>query len=151
MKLNTKYQVCLYSVTDDLVKQANELKSNYPERVEIIKRTDQFSRVCLLEKFSRSRVYLGCSASDGISTSFLESIVHGAYPIQTNTSCAQEWLSKGFIGSTPNPVSEEILKELIKTNSDELVDHAQLQNQALALTHLSDEVILKSALTFYNI
>ena len=151
MKVNPKYDICLYSVTNDLLKQAKELKRNYPERVEILTRSQKLSRKNLLDRFSRSRVYLGCSASDGISTSFLESIIHGAYPIQTNTSCAGEWISKGFIGSTPNPVVEEILNELKKTTSDELVDNAQSINQKLALRYLSEEVILKSALTFYEL
>jgi hypothetical protein len=151
MRLNSQYDVCLYSVTEDLLYKAKELKSNYPGRVEIVTRSQKLSRIDLLDKFSRSRVYLGCSASDGISTSFLESLISGAYPIQTNTSCAQEWISKGFIGSIPNPVVEEILQELLKTTSDELVDTAQVQNQKLALGYLSDEVILKSVLTFYEI
>lgn len=151
MKVNPGYDVCLYSVTNDLLDQARELKHSYPERVEIITRSQKLSRKNLLDRFSRSRVYLGCSASDGISTSFLESIIHGAYPIQTNTSCAGEWISKGFIGSTPKPVVEEILNELLKTTSDELVDNAQLKNHKLALKYLSEEVIQKSALTFYEI
>jgi len=151
MKVNTEYEVCLYSVTNDLLQQATELKRSHPGRVEIITRSQKLSRQALLDKFSRSRVYLGCSASDGISTSFLESIIYGAYPIQTNTSCAEEWISKGFIGSTPKPSVEEILNELFKTTSDKLVDNAQEINQRLALRYLSEEVILKSALTFYEI
>jgi hypothetical protein len=50
----------------------------------------------MYENFANSRIYIGASRSDGISTSFLEALVLGAYPIQTNTSCGNEWVEKGF-------------------------------------------------------
>jgi glycosyltransferase involved in cell wall biosynthesis len=58
----------------------------------------------VLERFSRSKIYVGLSESDGISTSLLEAMAMGAIPVQTNTSCAQEWIvdkKTGFI-FTPN-------------------------------------------------
>ena len=46
----------------------------------------------MLRLFSQSRIYVGISESDGISTSMLEAMSQGAVPIQTGTSCAEEWL-----------------------------------------------------------
>ena len=49
----------------------------------------------LLRIFGESRAYVGISKTDGISTSLLEAMAMGAYPIQTSTSCANEWLKPG--------------------------------------------------------
>lgn len=41
--------------------------------------------------FRRSVIYVGVSKSDGISTSMLEAMAAGAIPVQTATSCCNEW------------------------------------------------------------
>ena len=48
----------------------------------------------MIDLFSKSLIYIGHSLSDGISTSLLEAMALGAYPIQSNTSCASEWIDK---------------------------------------------------------
>lgn len=47
----------------------------------------------LLDLFSRARIYVGLSVTDGISTSMLEAMAMGAIPVQTTTSCCNEWFS----------------------------------------------------------
>ena len=47
----------------------------------------------MMEMFSRALIYVGLSLSDGISTSMLEALAMGAYPLQTNTACTSEWFS----------------------------------------------------------
>ena len=42
----------------------------------------------ILRQFGRARLYLGISISDAISTSVLEAMSMGAFPIQTDTSCS---------------------------------------------------------------
>lgn len=48
----------------------------------------------MLDLFAQSRIYLGVSRTDGISTSLLEAMAKGCFPIQTSTSCAGEWQSE---------------------------------------------------------
>jgi glycosyltransferase involved in cell wall biosynthesis len=58
----------------------------------------------VMDLFKSSLIYVGHSLSDGISTSMVEAMAMGAIPVQTNTSCAKEWLvdkKTGFI-FTPN-------------------------------------------------
>lgn len=48
----------------------------------------------ILQLFRRSRIYVGISKSDGISTSMLEAMASGAIPVQTSTSCCNEWFTQ---------------------------------------------------------
>lgn len=52
----------------------------------------------VLEILRKSRVYIGLSKSDGISTSMIEAMSQGAIPIQSNTSCGNEWIRDGMDG-----------------------------------------------------
>lgn len=48
--------------------------------------------------FRRSRVYVGLSKTDGVSTSCLEAMSQGVFPIQSSTSCAGDWFDSGVSG-----------------------------------------------------
>ena len=78
-------------------------------------------------------------------------MVSGAYPIQTDSSCASEWVASGALASVI-PLDLEVLsKELRRALSDdELVDRAQKLNQELSIELLEFEVIKSKALTFYK-
>jgi glycosyltransferase involved in cell wall biosynthesis len=47
--------------------------------------------------FSRSKIYVGLSESDGISTSLLEAMAMGAIPVQTSTACCDEWFGNSGV------------------------------------------------------
>lgn len=151
LPLFPSYQVLLYSVTRDLLDQAQSLSSKFPNRIRIILQKRPIPNSQLTEEFSRSRVYAGASISDGISTSFLEALVQGAFPIQTDTSCANEWLEKGASGFICGPGSQEIEGRLLLTlQSDSLVDEAQIANRALALEYLDSNLLSSVARSFYE-
>lgn len=141
----------LYSVTDDLLKDVVELTQQFPGRVEFSSRKNPLSQAEMNKLFKRSRIYLGASRSDGISTSFLEALNFGCYPIQTDTSCAGDWENLGAIASiVPQNVSI-MAGELIRAlTDDELVDFAQNQNIEVSKLHLSFEKVRAVAITFYN-
>jgi hypothetical protein len=141
----------LYSVTDDLIDAATHLKLKFPDRIEFRNRRDPLSRNEISQLFKSSRVYIGASRSDGISTSFLEAIIFGCYPIQTTTSCANEWVSLGTKASLVGQSTDEISHELKKALKDDaLVDWAFKENQLVAKEKLDAEVVRKIALTFYS-
>jgi glycosyltransferase involved in cell wall biosynthesis len=145
-----KYSVFFYSVTDDVVELVKDLKGKFDARVDFSTVQKPISSVTLLDLFSKARVYVGCSISDGVSTSFLEALVSGAYPVQTNTSCASEWIEKGAVGSIVNVDSTEISKSIREALSDDdLVNKAQIANAKVALDFLDYQKIRTSALRFY--
>ena len=106
----------------------------------------------MLELFRSARLYLGVSMSDGISTSLLEAISSGTFPIQSNTSCANEWIVDGVNGFTvdytnPRIISQKIVEAL---TNDDLVDRAARLNRSIAETRLSAESMISDHLSYYQ-
>jgi hypothetical protein len=149
-KINKSNSVFFYSVTPDLEAMLKLLMLKYPNRVTFSTVKNKLSTPDMYEKFANSRIYIGASRSDGISTSFLEALVLGAYPIQTNTSCADEWVSLGFEATIVLPSFTEIFQAL--TNADNLLDldSARKNNKNLASRFLSFESIKQSSINFYD-
>jgi hypothetical protein len=145
------YTAFLYSVTDDLIGQAERLMQEFPGRVSYSSRKNPLTRAEMKSLFRRSRVYVGASRSDGISTSFLEALNYGCYPIQTDTSCAGDWKELGAEASIVSQDSYEIENSLVIALRDNgLVDRAQVKNLEIAKDHLGFEKISKIAKTFYS-
>jgi glycosyltransferase involved in cell wall biosynthesis len=145
------YTAFLYSVTDDLIEQVEGLVQEFPGRVAYSSRKNPLTRAEMKGLFRRSRVYVGASRSDGISTSFLEALNYGCYPIQTNTSCAGDWKELGADASIVSQDISEIENNLIMAlKNDELVDKAQIKNLTVAKEFLGFEKISKIAKTFYS-
>ena len=98
----------------------------------------------VLSLMSRARIYLGLSKSDGISTSLLEAMSMGAFPLQTGTSCASEWIEDGVSGAILTLGKDDELDHWItRAISDyNLVNKAQEINRATILARYT-----KSAMT----
>jgi glycosyltransferase involved in cell wall biosynthesis len=114
LKVNDSYDIFFYSVGKENLQAVKKLRAQFPSRVEYSTVSKGIPHDKLMELFKIAKIYLGCSESDGISTSFLEAISHGVYPIQTNTSCADEWLTKGIRASLVPLDQEAISEELIR-------------------------------------
>jgi glycosyltransferase involved in cell wall biosynthesis len=88
------------------------------------------SHAQVLALFRTSLIYVGHSLSDGISTSMLEAMAMGAIPIQTCTSCADEWVLEGETGFLVEPNDTEAIKaaiiSVLKSNFDS--HHARGEN-----------------------
>jgi glycosyltransferase involved in cell wall biosynthesis len=140
-----------YSVTDDLLAQVLEVKSIFKSRVKYSAIGKSVSHSELDEIFAISRVYIGCAISDGISTSFLEALAKGVYPIQTNTSCAGEWIDKGAIASLVSLDLDSIIRTLrVVISDDSLVDAASKSNLAIASEYLGFQSVSNKAKVFYE-
>jgi hypothetical protein len=149
---NENLTVLFYSVTDDLYDQIAGIKARFGERVRWIPAKEPLEHDELLQEFKKSRIYLGVSKCDGISTSFLESLCTGAFPVQTNTSCANEWIEKGAIGKLPNPSLGEVYEAIHSClNNDDLLNLAQVNNIKIARRHLSRQEIYPLAKEFYSL
>ena len=85
------YKVVLYSCNSETIKESKEFARR--TGLEVIAHPKGALRNSeVLRIFQESAVYIGLSASDGISASMIEAMANGAIPIQSNTSCCGEWL-----------------------------------------------------------
>jgi glycosyltransferase involved in cell wall biosynthesis len=117
--------------------------------VRIIKK--RTSREEMLRNFAESRIYIGVSLSDGISTSLLEAMATGCYPIQTGTACADEWLTENS-GTIVAPGSVQEIADAIREaiESDVRVDAAATTNLETIRNRASSAVVSSIARNFYE-
>lgn len=80
----------------------------------------------ILKYHGASRISIGLSITDAISTSLLEAMVMGSFPIQSNTSCAKEWIRDGETAILVPPEDPEEVEKVIRIalTDDELVNKA---------------------------
>ena len=122
-------EVVLYSCNMSVVQAAKEISRSTNLKITTHKK-GTLSHSQVLDLFRSSLIYIGHSISDGISTSMLEAMSMGAIPIQTNSSCAEEWVTDqetGFL-VTPNDqnaITAAILK-IVRGEFD--VNRARLEN-----------------------
>jgi len=146
-----EYSAHFYSVTSDVQKEIEDIRQNFPDRVTFSTSDKRLNHNEMLNLFGKARVYLASSKSDGISTSFLEALISGAYPIQSDTSCANEWINLGFRGSVVTNDAASFDGSLRNAlASDELVNFSQVTNLKLAKEYLDKELISKVARNFYD-
>ncbi len=104
----------------------------------------------VLELFSESKIYIGLSESDGISTSLLEAMAMGAIPVQTATACCDEWFSTTGVAIhkiEASVVADGIVRalELSKDPANAEVNRETIRRKANALE------VSKIARTFYSL
>jgi glycosyltransferase involved in cell wall biosynthesis len=143
------YEVVIYSASLKTRIRAIKLRHFHKIRVTILKKRTPHHE--MLKHFSEARVYIGISLSDGISTSLLEAMATGCYPIQTNTSCANEWISENS-GLIVEPFKPLGLAAAIRSTliSDQKVDEAKLINEDIIYTSASIRKIQELAQAFYS-
>ena len=84
----------------------------------------------LMEYFKKSRTYVGASISDGLSTSMVEAMMHGTFPIQSHNSAANCFIDNGINGFIIDPWDINSIVNAIKNSlsDDLLVDNASKIN-----------------------
>lgn len=91
------YQVHLFSCNFRTIVAARAWRRE--SGLEIITyKKNSLSHERVQELMSNALIYIGLSVSDGISASMIEAMSNGAIPIQSNTSCCDEWLDNGVGG-----------------------------------------------------
>ncbi|MBP1178531.1 glycosyltransferase [Methylobacterium sp. PvR107] len=144
------YEIVLFSVSSRPRTRALELSRDGILNTRVI---DYATHDEILSLFSRARIYLGVSISDGISTSVLEAMSMGAFPIQTNTSCSAEWFNDGSTGFSVSPDDADRIRECfrIALSDDQLVDEAARVNRRIVADRLDRRVLSERVREFYDI
>lgn len=90
------------------------------------------SHADVLARTARARMTIAAGISDGISTTLLEAMAMGSFPIQSDTSCGAEWVESGRTGFLVSPHDIGALAAAIEraATDDALVDAAFPINRA---------------------
>ncbi|MBC8506389.1 MAG: glycosyltransferase [Chloroflexi bacterium] len=143
------YTINIYSAGDEVKITAKLFQLETGISVNIV---EKVSHEELLGLFGRARVYIGLSISDGISTSLLESIVMGAFPIQSCTACADEWIEDGKSGFIVPPEDPVAIADAIRRalTDDNLVNRAAEINAQTAADRLDYSSIQAQVIKMYR-
>lgn len=145
------YEVILYSANQKTIRSVRRIREETNLNIRAIPKK-RLTHSEMLNLFGKARAYVGVSLSDGISTSLLEAMAMGAFPIQTNTSCAEEWIEDGITGKLIGPNQEEVKNSLLQAlNNDSLVDQASVVNRQKIEEKCNEEQIKLKSLKFYGL
>jgi glycosyltransferase involved in cell wall biosynthesis len=143
------FEVVIYSASIKSRIRALKLRHVHRVRVTILKKRTPHSE--MLKHFSEARAYIGISLSDGISTSLLEAMATGCYPIQTNTSCANEWVgaeSRSIVKLDRHYEISDTIKFAL--SDDTHVDISSQRNYEFVQKYASSAAVSLVAVGFYN-
>ena len=143
------YTILIYSAGEEVSIAAELFQKDTNVLVEIVPKIPHSG---MLQIYGQSRIYIGLSISDAISTSLLEAMVMGAYPIQSNTACADEWIEDKVGGIIVPPEDPHVIAQAIRTalKDDKLVDRAAQINACTAQERLDYSKIQPQVVDMYH-
>lgn len=143
------YDIGIYSHGEEVRVAALLLRKETGLRIHLLERA---SYAEMMARFGAARAYVGLSISDAISTSLLESMAMGTFPIQSGTACADEWIVSGRTGLIVPPEDPaEVASALrLALKDDALVDQAARENLAVVRSRLDAKRLKESAVEIYR-
>ncbi|MDI6877682.1 MAG: glycosyltransferase [Methanomicrobiales archaeon] len=146
------YKIIVYSSNNnkDIKRVLNRLKNESGVSFQILPNGIPHEEI--LKYHGMARISIGLSVSDGISTSFLEAIAMGSFPIQSNTACVNEWVKNGENGYIVPPEDPTCVTEAIRSalQDDQLVDKAAQINADLVKRKLDKNLITECIKAMYE-
>ena len=98
-------QIVVFSADSKVARLARRIEKRSGLSFKVHKK-GSLSHEQMMELFSASRIYVGVSLSDGLSTSMLEAIANGCFAVQTSTACSEGLLVEGVNGLTIRDLSQ---------------------------------------------
>lgn len=143
------YEIVLYSISSEPLARAHELNAAGVLNIHIVGWADHDQ---MLRYFGSARMYIGTSVSDAISTSVLEAMAMGAFPIQTHTSCCDEWFDDGIGGFITDPHDPALIRDRVlrALKDDALVDRAAAVNADVVAQRLDERILAPKVRSFYE-
>ena len=106
----------------------------------------------ILKFHGKARISIGLSITDAISTSVLEAMAMGSFPIQSKTSCADKWFINGKSGIMVPPEDPEEVEKAIRIalSDDKLVNNAAELNYKILFEKLEKNKIKAQIIKSYK-
>jgi len=144
------YEILIYSASEDVEIAAELLSKSTGIPITII---PWYTPHCeMLKMFGKSRISIGLSISDAISTSLLDAIAMGSFPIQSWTSCADEWIEDDVTGILVPPEDPEVIEQAIRKalSDDDLVNRAADINSQTSRQRLDYKILKQKTIDMYE-
>lgn len=144
------YEVIVHTATDDVILAALLFEESTGVPVTVIPAGTPHKEI--LRMHGHARVSIGLSISDAISTSLLEAMVMGSFPVQSWTACADEWIVDGETGILVPPEDPEVVEVAMRRAlaDDELVNSASERNWRIAVEKLESSTLRQKAIDMYK-
>jgi len=148
--LAKRFQVVVHSPSEDVKLAAQLLAVDHGFDVKVL--SPELPHAEILGYHGRARVSIGLSIGDGPSVSMLEAMAMGSFPIQSDTSCAAEWIVDGQTGLIVPPEDPEAVERALRMAlaDDALVDRAMAANWAVTCDRLNQATVRPRALELYD-
>jgi glycosyltransferase involved in cell wall biosynthesis len=148
--LLSEYEIMVYSASTDVIIAAELFEKSTGVKVTIIPPGTTHDEI--LSFHGKARMSIGLSISDAISTSLLEAMVMGSFPIQSWTACACEWIEDGKTGILVPPEDPDVIELALRRAlvDDDLVNQAAEVNYQTAREKLDYKVLKAKTIDFYN-
>lgn len=145
------YKITIYCADSyDIEVAARYFTAKTGIEIEVFKLGLQHEKILRLH--SKARISIGLSITDAISTSVLESMLMGSFPIQSNTSCADKWFVNQETGILVPPEDPEEVENAIRIAlmDDKMVDKAAEINYSIVFDRLQRSKIKEKMRNSYN-
>lgn len=144
------YEIAVYSATPDVVIAAELFALSTGIPISIVPKETPHNEILRLH--GRARISIGISISDAVSTSMLEAMVMGAFPIQSWTACADEWITDGMTGLLVPPEDPDVVEKAIRRAlaDNDMVDRAAVENRHIARERLDHNMLKQKAAELYT-
>lgn len=152
-KLIKGYGLVIYNVNPpnpDLIALAKEITTKAGALLTIVPLNTSHEEI--LKHHGKARVSIGLSLSDALSTSAIEAMVMGSFPIQSNTACLESYVKNGVNGYLVPPEDVTIVSEKIHDvlTNDNLIAKAYEYNQLYVSPIFEYEKVKKETLAMYT-
>ncbi|GAB4517623.1 MAG: hypothetical protein OHK0046_24380 [Anaerolineae bacterium] len=144
------YKITLFSAFPDVQLAAELLRHDTGLNIEFLPAVTHDE---MLQQYGQSRVYIGLSISDAISTSMIEAMSMGTFPIQSCTACTDEWLVDGETGFAVTPEDPHVVAAALRraVTDDALVDAAAERNFQVCAERLNQQKVRAATHDYYRI
>jgi len=149
INLLQKYELIFYLTSPEVRREATFLAQRYSLNIKIIPPTHNET---ILKTMGGSRISIAMNITDGVPNSLLESMIMGAFPIQSDTISVREWIKPDVNGFLVNPNETHSLAAKLRQalRDDELVDRAAYLNGNLTSQRIDQKIIKPRVVSMYK-
>jgi glycosyltransferase involved in cell wall biosynthesis len=144
------YEIVIYSASPDTIISTELFEQATHVRTNVLPPDTPHDEI--MRYHGSARISIGLSISDALSTSSIEALAMGAFPIQSNTSCIDEWIENGRTGFSVPPEDPDAIEKALRRAlaDDNLVNEAAQTNARLARMRLDAGMLQNQIINIYK-